>query len=47
MPVEDFTVKAIIVTLVLSWLLWAFYPRYEYVDSRHVLDAVSGKIESR
>lgn len=44
MRMKDFIIKCCVVTLCVTWLLYLFFPRYEFTDATHVANRITGKI---
>jgi len=45
MKLDDFIIRCVVVTLCIWFLLYNFYPQYEFIDSTHRVNKVSGKSE--
>ncbi len=45
MKLDDFISRCIVVTACISFGLYFFYPRYDFIDVTHRFDKVSGKFE--
>ncbi len=43
--IQEFFLKCFIITLFLIPLLYFFYPKYEFIDSTHRCNKVTGKVE--
>jgi hypothetical protein len=44
-PLVDFIIKSGFVTICIGWLLFNFYPCYQFIDATHRCNTVTGEVE--
>lgn len=44
---KEFTIKCLVVTFCVSFLMIFFYPRYQGIDKDHRIDTITGTVETK